>query len=312
MSQPQHVARREHLQALPDELLLVVLTACATPATLLRLASTCWRLSRLCHRFDEPLWRPICLARFPRLRAVVAAARGAFSYRDLFFGERAAERAPEPEPAQALPAEQEVLEQFVVSMELHIDSKKLEHMKFTPEPTPSQETPGLVARWTGRIDELGEQRFWTPEAMPAWLQPEATCDTFSRVRLVVYLTWLHRAPRTLKLYDGEYTHGNDEGFGLCVQSLGCGPDECDGSTMSELQRPELRREAAMMATVVERDGHVELQYGYEICFDIDGDSYDLLMVQGTAQRARFMAMHFPCLPWPPLPRRVITSSAPPP
>lgn len=301
---PPKAARTPVMQLLPDELLYSVVAACARPETYMRIASTSWRLYRLCQHFDEALWRPLCFARFPRLHSVVAAAASSgtarFSYRDLFWGELVAELTPATaNHLSDLPKKQQVLDQFVVSMELHISATKLEGVRFSPEPTPSQETPGLFARWTGRIDELSQQRFWTADAMPHWLQPEATCDTFSRVQLVVYLTWLRAAPRTLKLYHGEYAEGNDDGFGLTTESLGCGPDECSGRTLEGQIRVDLLREAGMKASVAEADGHVTLEFGY--ASPTDEDLW--MLVEGKEQQARFMAMHFPCLPWPPLPRR---------
>ena len=297
---PPSAVRKDLLQLLPDELLFIILTACTLPTTLLRIPITSLRLCRLCHRFDESLWKAICLVRFPRLQAAVeATARCDFSFRDLYLRELATELAP-PKIVQppALPMVQQVLEQFVISMELHISATKISGMTFVPEPTPSQETPGIIARWTGRLDELSEQRFWSPDAMPSWLREDATCDTFSRVQLVVYLTWLHEAPRTLKIYHGEYSGGNDDGLSLHHERLGCGPDECDGSLVNGEFKPDLQREAEMGAALAERDGHVELQFGYSV---FDGE--DGLLVEGHEQRARFMAMHFPCLLWPPLPKR---------
>ena len=291
-------ARKDLLQILPDELLYIILTGCTLPTTLLRVPITSRRLCRLCHRFDVSLWKSICLERFPRLAVVAATARCDFSFRDVYLRELATELAPKIAQPPALPIVQEVLEQFVISMELHISASKLSHINFNPEPTPSQETPGLLARWTGRLDQLSEQRFWSPDAMPSWLREDATCDTFSRVQLIVYLTWLHVAPRTIKLYHGEYTGGNDDGLSLHHESLGCGPDECDGSLINGEFKPDLVREAEMGAELAERDGHVELQFGYSVFEGEDG-----LLVDGHEQRVRFMAMHFPCLPWPPLPKR---------
>ena len=302
-------ARKDALQALPDEVLVAVVAACATQHALQSIACTSWRLNQLCHHYDEQLWRPLCLTRFPRLHAVVAAASAAFSFRDLYIGELVAEvTSATARHLPSLPSTQQVLEQFVISMELHISTEKPKGIRFVPEPSPSTETPGLIARWTGRPDELGEQRFWSPEAMPHWLRPDATCDTFSRVFLVVYLTWLHRAPRTLKLYHGAYAGGNDEGFCLCSEGLGCGPDECDGgSTLHGGMRPDLMREAGMMPSVAEHDGHVQLGFGYAVSIQEEDEDW-LCVGDGHEQQARFMAMHFPSLPWPQLPKRPLAAT----
>ena len=287
------------LQTLSDELLFGVLGHCAAPDALRHIASTCRRLRVVCHRFDEPLWKPLCLARFPRLHGVIDGAYTGVCFRELYSSELTAEQALSTEQALSLPSSHDVLDQFVVSMELHISANRLQGVRFHPEPTPSTVTPGLLARWTGSVHALGKQSFWTPETMPAWLQPDATCDTFSRVQLVVYLTWLHKAPRTLKIYHGQYTHGNDDGFGLHIESLGCGPVVCTRRGEGGEESAAEAREAAMSASIVEDDGHVRLEFGY-----VSLEDGEWLTLDGEGQQARFMAMNFPCLPWPPLPTRL--------
>ena len=299
-------SRRELLE-LPNELIVLIVSTCE-PRNILCFCSVNARVNQLGRDFDLQLWKPICLAQFPRLKIAVAAAAQLddFSYRDLFFRETIAVMSPPP-TMPALPPLQEVLQQFVVSMELHIGTET--PPAYDPPLLPSTETPGLVACCSGRIDELDAGlRLWSPGTAPAWLLPEATCDTFTKQRLIVYLTWLYKAPRTLKIYDSEFCDVDGDGGDLCFcsQTLCCGPDECDGSFLNDnglAPKPELKRQAEMSATI-SLDGRVGLTFGYECYPDPANPEYDdALTVRGQAQQQRFMAMHFPCLPWPSLPNR---------
>ena len=197
--------------SLPDDATALIGRHAA--ATLLRMEAVCktWRAA-LSGR-DEEMWKPLALARFPRLRDLLKLSPAAMpTFRALYRRQLDAERTTTP-----------ILERRTTALSDFI---------FTVEFTCRDE----VRRWTGcfsRIDEnLSEEaavmadgsfpRLWSSADTPftdaeldvltnadgSKSQRQAMCADF---RLVIFVT--HNL-QTVKLYDGDVSyHTLDEAFG---------------------------------------------------------------------------------------------------
>jgi len=183
----QAVAQGEGESApdLPAELVVHMAKSSCTAPLLTTISALCHSWRAAIAPEGEVLWQMATIARFPRVKAILAAAPSALSWLEIYQLQlRSEKHVAAPEPSDPDPSD------FVVSFELTL---KGEVVLGETDVLPDEQA---------NDDALCTKELWTEETAPKWIQDGWDEEWAEREKPTLSL-WITRDVKTIQIYDEE-------------------------------------------------------------------------------------------------------------